>query len=143
MRFWLYPIPESPKYLIGKGRDAEAIAVLDFIARENGRENSLTLEMLRAAEHGFTETSSAATHPELGLEKEKEPGAHDATAAAPEPAAPGLASDKGAAFGLELANLKRSLKQFDGRHVRMLFYSPRMTLNTCLVCAVTIASNAS
>jgi hypothetical protein len=32
-----------------KGRDAEAITVLDFIARENGRENSSTLEMLRAA----------------------------------------------------------------------------------------------
>ncbi|PWN98695.1 hypothetical protein FA09DRAFT_359877 [Tilletiopsis washingtonensis] len=85
---------------------------------------------MRHAPHGFTETASAAR----GLEKEKEAGAHDAAPAAPEPGTPGLASYQGAAFGFELADLKLSVKQFDERHGRMLFSSPRMTLNTCLIC---------
>lgn len=53
-RFWVYPIPESPKYLIGKGRDEEAMEVIKYIAAQNGKTTSLTLEQLKAAGEGVT-----------------------------------------------------------------------------------------
>ncbi|MCO5587701.1 hypothetical protein L7F22_041652 [Adiantum nelumboides] len=46
-RFFVYPVPESPKYLIARGRDEEAIEVLNFIAKENKTKNNLTLQLLR------------------------------------------------------------------------------------------------
>lgn len=57
-----FELRESPKFLMGRGRDAEAIDVLDKIAAYNGKRNPLTLEQLqkvgviarteRAAEEG-------------------------------------------------------------------------------------------
>ena len=44
LRFDLY---ESPKYLMGRGRDAEAIEVLKKVAAYNGVTNKLTLEELQ------------------------------------------------------------------------------------------------
>ncbi|KPM41051.1 putative MFS-type transporter PB1E7.08c [Neonectria ditissima] len=47
-RILLFKIPESPRYLICKGRDAEAVEAVNYIARYNGREETLTLDMLQA-----------------------------------------------------------------------------------------------
>ncbi|EJU05014.1 MFS general substrate transporter [Dacryopinax primogenitus] len=49
LRFFVYRIPESPKYLIARGRDAEAVSVVHYMAKQNGRISTLTLEKLRAA----------------------------------------------------------------------------------------------
>ncbi|KZT51811.1 MFS general substrate transporter [Calocera cornea HHB12733] len=49
VRFFVYRIPESPKYLIARGRDAEAVAVVHYMAEQNGRACTLTLEKLRTA----------------------------------------------------------------------------------------------
>ncbi|KAF5345496.1 hypothetical protein D9757_013516 [Collybiopsis confluens] len=48
MRYVLFDLQESPKYLIAKGRDEDAIKVLQHIARVNGKTLSLTLEELQA-----------------------------------------------------------------------------------------------
>ncbi|KAG6902105.1 hypothetical protein C0995_004285 [Termitomyces sp. Mi166 len=48
MRFVVFDLQESPKYLVAKGRDQEAIAVLEHIAKRNGKTISLTLEQLLA-----------------------------------------------------------------------------------------------
>ncbi|KAH6670282.1 major facilitator superfamily transporter [Plectosphaerella plurivora] len=49
-RFVLFKIFESPKYLMGKGRDAEAVQVVHEVARRNGRSTNLTLADLQACE---------------------------------------------------------------------------------------------
>ncbi|EMD35186.1 major facilitator superfamily protein [Gelatoporia subvermispora B] len=46
IRFFVFPLMESPRFLVGRGRDAEAIAVIQRIAQFNGRPSSLTLEEL-------------------------------------------------------------------------------------------------
>jgi hypothetical protein len=50
IRFFLFRMYESPKYLMGRGRDAEAVEVIHKVAAYNGVKSSLTLDMLRAAE---------------------------------------------------------------------------------------------
>lgn len=48
IRILLFKIPESPRYLISKGRDAEAVEAVNYIARYNGKEELLTLDMLQS-----------------------------------------------------------------------------------------------
>ncbi|KAG6816637.1 hypothetical protein H0H87_004383, partial [Tephrocybe sp. NHM501043] len=52
MRFLVFDLQESAKYLVAKGRDEEAIQVLQHIAGRNGRTISLTLEHFTAIEGG-------------------------------------------------------------------------------------------
>lgn len=48
IRLFVFKLPESPRYLLSKGRDAEAVEVVNYIARYNGQPQSLTLAMLTA-----------------------------------------------------------------------------------------------
>ena len=50
IRFLAFTIYESPKYLMGKGRDEEAVAIVHEVARRNGKTSSLTIEDLKACE---------------------------------------------------------------------------------------------
>ena len=50
LRFGVFRLHESPKYLMGRGRDAEAVAVVHRVAAYNGVRSSLTLQMLRDVE---------------------------------------------------------------------------------------------
>jgi hypothetical protein len=43
IRFFLFTLYESPKYLAGKGEDDEAVAVLRNVARVNRKEGSMKL----------------------------------------------------------------------------------------------------
>jgi len=72
IRFFVFNLYESPKYLMGRGRDAEAIEVLEKVAAYNGSTNRLTLEQLQrtgvvagteieAENGGVVDTSVAAT----------------------------------------------------------------------------------
>ncbi|KAL6308279.1 MFS general substrate transporter [Sparassis latifolia] len=49
LRFFVFHLYESPKYLMGRGHDAEAVEVVQRIAKYNGRTSSLILEMLTEA----------------------------------------------------------------------------------------------
>ncbi|TVY40409.1 putative MFS-type transporter [Lachnellula subtilissima] len=64
IRFVFFTIHESPKYLMGKGRDEDAVRVVHDVARRNGKLSSLTIEDLRACESlgagGAVQTDSAA-----------------------------------------------------------------------------------
>lgn len=51
IRFFVYPIPESPKFLMAQGDDQAALTVLKYISEENGRTLQLTLADLQAAQH--------------------------------------------------------------------------------------------
>lgn len=48
LRFFAFTLYESPKYLMGKGRDEEAVAVVHKIAAKNKKTSSLTVEKLTA-----------------------------------------------------------------------------------------------
>jgi hypothetical protein len=54
-RFFLFHLHESPKYLIGQGRYAEAIEVLDAVAKYNGCTQPLTVEALEQVERDNAE----------------------------------------------------------------------------------------
>lgn len=48
LRFVCFSIYESPKFLMGKGDDAGAVAIVHEVARRNGKTSALTLEDLQA-----------------------------------------------------------------------------------------------
>jgi len=50
IRFFFFKLYESPKYLMGKGRDQEAVDVVHEIARRNGVHSSLSVGELKEAE---------------------------------------------------------------------------------------------
>ncbi|EFZ01583.1 MFS transporter [Metarhizium robertsii] len=69
-RFLLFTIHESPKYLIGKGRDEEAVRVIHEVAKRNGKTVTLTIEDLRACEpEGYVAQTDAAAAVKRHLEK--------------------------------------------------------------------------
>lgn len=49
---------ETPKYLLGRGKDAEAVAVIQEIARRNGKTTWLTLELLQAVDNELYSTTT-------------------------------------------------------------------------------------
>lgn len=50
LRFFAFHLYESPKYLMGRGRDAEAVEVVHKVAAYNGKASGLTLQMLQDVE---------------------------------------------------------------------------------------------
>ncbi|KAF2644609.1 putative sugar transporter [Massarina eburnea CBS 473.64] len=74
LRFVCFTIYESPKYLMGKGQDAEAVKIVHEVARRNGKTSSLTLEELElcnnlAASTGTQQQSHATAAVKRNLEK--------------------------------------------------------------------------
>lgn len=53
MRFIVFQFQESPKFLLYRGRDAEAVKVLQHVAKMNRRTCSLTTEKLEAVENDW------------------------------------------------------------------------------------------
>jgi Sugar (and other) transporter len=49
LRLFVFPLHESPRYLVGRGHDDDAVAVIHEIARYNKAETSLTVENLKDA----------------------------------------------------------------------------------------------
>src|SRR5437016_4033398 len=47
---FMMPLLESPRYLVGKGQDMEAVKVVHKLAKINGKTSSLTVEQLLVAE---------------------------------------------------------------------------------------------
>ncbi|KAF8988554.1 MFS general substrate transporter [Cyathus striatus] len=46
IRFFIFTLYESPKYLMGRGRDEQAVAVIHKVAEHNGKTSNLTSEDL-------------------------------------------------------------------------------------------------
>lgn len=57
VRFFVFPLEESPRFLIGRGRDADAVAVVRRVAQFNGVESSLTVDALEKAAEAALATS--------------------------------------------------------------------------------------
>ena len=61
-RFIFFTLYESPKYLMGRGKDAEAVKIVHEVARRNGKTSNLTLEDLQVFDlrgHQGTNASAA------------------------------------------------------------------------------------
>jgi len=66
LRFFVFTLYESPKFLMGKGKDEEAVRVVHEVARRNGKESRLTLADLQqfdalAPDNQGVQTSARAT----------------------------------------------------------------------------------
>lgn len=104
LRFFVFTLYESPKYLVGRGRDAEAVAIVHKVAAYNGRTSSIALEHLQAIDENIGRVQ--------GEYAEKKAGGIDTSA-------------KGV--------IKRKLEIFSGEHVRALFATRKMARNTSLL----------
>lgn len=61
LRFLCFTIYESPKYLMGQGRDDEAVKIVHEVARRNGKTTRLAIEDLKACEpEGYVAKVTAA-----------------------------------------------------------------------------------
>lgn len=62
-RFALFTLYESPKFLMGKGRDKEAVQVVREIARRNGRRTSFSLSHLNSPDSSDSENNQMLQPP--------------------------------------------------------------------------------
>lgn len=105
-RFVLFTLFESPKFLMGKGNDEEAVRVVHEVARRNGKTTNLTV-----ADLTICENSSA------------QPGSSDAGHKQPQQAP-------------TTAVIRRNMQKLDASHVKALFASKRLALSTGLITVV-------
>ncbi|KAJ1018265.1 hypothetical protein NDA18_006423 [Ustilago nuda] len=112
-RFFVFRLPESPKFYLSKGRDAEAVAVLKEIARRNGRPlggDIISVEIFRSA---------AGQEADMDVrEVEEEPKGLKGLASAPRRFVDGF---RNVSFTPDLS------------HVRPLFYGWRMATTTSIL----------
>ena len=58
LRFVVFRFQESPKFLLYRGKDEKAVKVLQHIAKFNGRQSNITLDIFKALDRA--ESTSAA-----------------------------------------------------------------------------------
>ncbi|KAF8963294.1 MFS general substrate transporter [Flammula alnicola] len=68
-RFFLFNLMESPRYLIGKGEDEKAVAVIHKVAAYNGTTSSLTLDQLTSIGESTRQTESKHEAGKLSLSR--------------------------------------------------------------------------
>ena len=60
LRFFIFTLEESPRFLAGRGQDTEAVAVVQRLAAYNGRTSTLTVEQLTKAAEAARERTLKA-----------------------------------------------------------------------------------
>ncbi|KAI0350963.1 MFS general substrate transporter [Trametes cingulata] len=69
IRLFVFPLYESPRFLVGRGRDAEAVDVVRRIAEFNGRTTSLEVRDLEEAANAVMEREGEAGRKKTVLSK--------------------------------------------------------------------------
>lgn len=69
LRFVFFTLYESPKYLMGKGRDEDAVRMVHEVARRNGKTSNLTIEDLQIFDQDGHQGTSASAALSRDLEK--------------------------------------------------------------------------
>lgn len=119
VRFFVFNFHESPRFLIGKERDEEAVAVVHEIAKFNGRPDRciLTVEDLQKAGQGATRN--------LPISR-----------------APGVSGSSHASKGTKFSEaegktkLLSSSSHLSGSHIKALFVTRKMAWSTSLLIAI-------
>lgn len=47
IRIFLFKLPETPRFLLSQGRDQDAVDAVNYVAKQNGKPEPLTIGMLR------------------------------------------------------------------------------------------------
>ncbi|KAK0100587.1 hypothetical protein ONS95_007045 [Cadophora gregata] len=71
IRFLCFTVFESPKYLMGKGQDEDAVRIVHEVARRNGKTSNLTLSDLKSCEEFSTATQQTDAAAALKRKLEK------------------------------------------------------------------------
>lgn len=61
-RICVFKMAESPRYLLSRGREAEAVEAVNYVARYNGKPETLTLEMLQAIDEAQSSSPNRVEH---------------------------------------------------------------------------------
>ncbi|KAJ6260238.1 hypothetical protein Dda_4462 [Drechslerella dactyloides] len=103
IRFFVFDMYESPKFLMGKARDADAVEVVHKVAKYNKFESSLSLDHLEAIDRQYDSVSDDAvpTNPQN--------------------------------YTTASAAIKRNLEKFSGEHIRALFRTKQLAYSTSLI----------
>jgi hypothetical protein len=109
-RFFIFQLYESPKFLMGLGRDTEAVEIVHKLAQYNGTTSSLTLSILRDAEQ------SRLAHVSDDIDIEKAPF-------------PAMETSR-------LAALHRTMRLFGWDHITPLFKTRKLAWSTSLLIAL-------
>lgn len=117
LRFFVFHLYESPKYLMGRGRDEDAVEVVKKVARYNGVESRLTLEMLQECERIYDPKSGGART----VDEEKAVGGE---------------GDEAGMQTSALAAFRRSVSGFSSEHVSSLFATRKLAWSTTLLIIV-------
>ncbi len=110
LRFFFFKLYESPKYLMGRGRDEQAVAAVHLVAAYNGKTSHLRLEHLQEVDAALSSPSSSNGDPE-----------------------------KFDARGLDTsakAAVLRKLEKFSMGHVKSLFATRRLALSTSILIVI-------
>ena len=107
IRFFVFTLYESPKYLMGRGHDEAAVEVVHKVAAYNGKTSYLTIELLKTAESGIKSQSEAA-------DQEKIQRLNTTAVAA----------------------VQRKLSSYDTNHIKALFATRKLAWNTTLLIAL-------
>ncbi|KAF3941855.1 hypothetical protein ABW19_dt0208666 [Dactylella cylindrospora] len=113
IRFFFFQLHESPKYLLAQGRDGDAIEVLDAIAKQNGRENIVSLNQLIAIEASIRRARGLPALPETGEEKSAPP--------------------RDGVFREAWCSFLKNCSVFSWKHVRRLFATKKLAFSTSMV----------
>lgn len=103
LRFFVFRLYESPKYLIGRGRDADAVDIVHRVAAYNRRMSSLSLKQLHAVDKSFGQVQREDAEKASGVDT----------------------STKGV--------IKRKLAIFSAEHVKALFATRKLAWSTSLL----------
>lgn len=119
-RFLIFQLPESPKYLLCQGRDAEAVAVVRDIARRNGKtlpEDVFSVAILKAAAgEEATPADEEYTPPPPGLK-----GMLTEMAKVPK------------TLGSSMKGMSASSFKPNMSHIKPLFATGKLTYNTLVI----------
>ena len=103
IRFFVFKLAESPKFLMGRGKDEQAIESVHYIAAYNGKTSTISVEDLRHA----ARVAGASKQDDLRAEPEMDTSAK--------------------------AAVKRTVEKFNLEHVKALFATPRLAYSSTLV----------
>lgn len=103
IRFFVFPMDESPKFLVSIGKDHKAVEVIHRIARKNGTTSSLTVQDLRDAAAPYLDGTT--------------------------PEGDGELETKFSTWEL----VKNSFADINGEHTKGLFATPRLAYSTGLI----------